>query len=991
MHKRNSKAVIASMIAAAMTASAVISTAAPMQVSANEILGESTFDYKILPWHLVEASPARQDIAIVDGALFIEIIIPEGAEKSKWDLKLEHNKLSFEEGKTYEISFDVKTNRAGMELSSHIGEIGGDYEQYFVLDGHTGDMHQGPHMGGMWGQVVKLDAEWQTFSGTFKPTRDLENVQWVFEYAQDYNGYGGNAQRGDELWFDNISINCIDGSDAIADYPLGYVNRDNSGLKNNFISVNQLGYFPNRTKIATLGDNTGDPFSYASKINLTGSYQFEIVDTASGKVVYTGKTGETTFDHDSMDNICKIDFTDFSTPGTYYIRIKGKEWRSFPFRIADNLYQEEGHNLLTDAVNYFYQNRAGVDIEADYISSGEKSELAHVGGHKSEKATVQTKWQNEYLAKEEALETYASSEIEVSGGWYSAFNHAKQMVEGGYAVWMLQNMYERNQMEFKNKDIFDDNSGTVLNPETDNNIPDILDECKYELDFMEKMKVTEDEPTCGKYAGLYYHKVQDQKPTGLAIKPWDYDHEWGTVRIVKPPTFAATLNYAACAAQAARLWMKYDSDYAEKLMQSAKDAYQAFRYNYYEAAPDEENDRVSLYAPKYQARGGDPFGDHEVRDDAYWAACELYISAKEMEDESADEYLGYLSDYQNAFEVTDHITGGENSNGNGTYTMLNWGNTTAAGTLSLALHGRLLTADQREKLEKSILAVADKYVETTENQGYGIPYLYDGPAYSDYSGFPDIIITGYEYGSNGMVANNMIAMAYAYDLSHKTKYLNGVLSGMNYLLGNNPLSFSFITGYGSYHEQNPTHRYWAKEMDDKLPSAPDGVLCSGPNVGLQDPYVRMGGFVRGKEDNPSQRCFMDSVEAWSVNEAGLQWNAPLAWLAAFLQDCEPLPASDPKITQPENGTTTTQKDTAGTLWGDSTCDGAIDVADAVLLARYLVQDQEASITDQGLTNANVIKGTLNQEDLSAILLYIARYIKAEQFPLDKLPDVSRKS
>ena len=63
------------------------------------------------------------------------------------------------------------------------------------------------------------------------------------------------------------------------------------------------------------------------------------------------------------------------------------------------------------------------------------------------------------------------------------------------------------------------------------------------------MKVDASEPTWGKVAaGMYYHKLHDHKWTGLATKPWDYAEEWGTVRIVKPPTFAATLNYAACAA-----------------------------------------------------------------------------------------------------------------------------------------------------------------------------------------------------------------------------------------------------------------------------------------------------------------------------------------------------------------------------------------------------------------------------------------------------------
>jgi endoglucanase len=31
-------------------------------------------------------------------------------------------------------------------------------------------------------------------------------------------------------------------------------------------------------------------------------------------------------------------------------------------------------------------------------------------------------------------------------------------------------------------------------------------------------------------------------------------------------------------------------------------------------------------------------------------------------------------------------------------------------------------------------------------------------------------------------------------------------------------------------------------------------------------------------------CFVDNIEAWSVNEIAINWNAPLAWVAAFLDE-----------------------------------------------------------------------------------------------------------
>ena len=35
---------------------------------------------------------------------------------------------------------------------------------------------------------------------------------------------------------------------------------------------------------------------------------------------------------------------------------------------------------------------------------------------------------------------------------------------------------------------------------------------------------------------------------------------------------------------------------------------------------------------------------------------------------------------------------------------------------------------------------------------------------------------------------------------------------------------------------------------------------------------------------PAQKCFADNIEAWSVNEITINWNAPLAWVAAYLDE-----------------------------------------------------------------------------------------------------------
>ena len=57
-------------------------------------------------------------------------------------------------------------------------------------------------------------------------------------------------------------------------------------------------------------------------------------------------------------------------------------------------------------------------------------------------------------------------------------------------------------------------------------------------------------------------------------------------------------------------------------------------------------------------------------------------------------------------------------------------------------------------------------------------------------------------------------------------------------------------------------------------------MCGGPNSGMQDPWVQGSGWKKGKI--APQKCYLDHIEAWSVNECTINWNASLAWLTGFI-------------------------------------------------------------------------------------------------------------
>ena len=89
--------------------------------------------------------------------------------------------------------------------------------------------------------------------------------------------------------------------------------------------------------------------------------------------------------------------------------------------------------------------------------------------------------------------------------------------------------------------------------------------------------------------------------------------------------------------------------------------------------------------------------------------------------------------------------------------------------------------------------------------------------------------------------------------------------------------------------------------------------------------------------------------------------------------------TEPVTTTTEPVTTTTESVAteaaapAQTVRGDTNCDGSADIADAVLMLRYCVEDRSAVITDQGMRNADCdLDGTLTSDDISLLLRVIAR-------------------
>lgn len=567
------------------------------------------------------------------------------------------------------------------------------------------------------------------------------------------------------------------------------------------VRVNQVGYFAYGPKHATVENDAAESLTWRL--------------VRDGKAVAEGRTEPFGFDPDSGQRVHVIDFSAFHETGDAYHLEVGRGV-SPDFALADRPYSR----LKVDAVRYFFHNRSGMAIEMPYAG---ETRWARPAGHAG-----------------------SDGELGVAGGWYDAGDHGKYVVNAGISVWTLLNLYETSDAESPGWIGDTESLGSGI-PESGNGVSDLLDEVRWELEFMLRMQVPPGEANEGEAdAGMVRHKIHDEEWTPLPIAP--HEAERTTKRVLHPVSTAATLNLAASAAQAARVWREIDADFATRCREAAERAW-----------------RAALDHPAVFARwsrgdgGGGAYADDDVSDEFFWAATELWITTGKSEYFRAMKASPFWS------EMTESMRG--------LPTAMTWNQVDALGTLSLLAAGQPAGAQLSESdlgvQRAKLVRAADRFLKLAETQGYGVPFASDGEG-------------GYPWGSNSFVLNNLLILGAARSETGDLRYLYGMVEGMDYLLGRNPLGRSYVTGYGANPVRNPHHRFWAHQADPSFPEPPPGAVSGGPNSRMQDAYIRRLQGEGGLEGCAPQTCFVDHFEAYSVNEVAINWNAPLVWVAAYL-------------------------------------------------------------------------------------------------------------
>lgn len=546
--------------------------------------------------------------------------------------------------------------------------------------------------------------------------------------------------------------------------------------------LNQIGFYPDGPKLIITPE--------------TEATSFVIKRASDGTEVYSGNLISGGMHSPSNETVKIADFTDLDLAGLYTLEIVGGE-ASYQFGISDNIFED-----VTDGIiKALYFNRASMELEEEFAG-----QWARPAGHPDEVVRVHS--------SAATAERPEGTIISSPGGWYDAGDYNKYIVPIAMSI---------NQMLFAYENFPEYFAEQNLNiPESSNEIPDILDEALFALRWVITMQDLD---------GGVYHKLTTANFSG-AVMP----HQATAHRFVVQKTSAATFDFAAVMAQAARVYQPFVPDFADSALEAAKAAWQWGLQN-----PAIFYDQSATSNPAINTGA---YGDGNTSDEQFWAASELFITTGE---DSLYDKSGWSTNVGNP----------------------GWNDVRALGLYSLVHHRKNLassvlqdTSAMKQKLTDSF----SWYVNDAQNSPYrSVAGQYDWQYY---------------WGSNGGAGNLGMAMVLLYKMNGQETYYNAAVHVADYILGRNPVGYSYITGFG---DQPPMFIHHRQSQADGIEEPVPGWVAGGPNPNNQDQDC---GSQNYNSTLPAL-SYLDDWCSYSTNEITTYWNSPFIFLFSGLEHLTP--------------------------------------------------------------------------------------------------------
>jgi len=395
------------------------------------------------------------------------------------------------------------------------------------------------------------------------------------------------------------------------------------------IRINQVGYYPTANKIAV--------------VVFTKASTFEVVSVPENVVEFTGNLSSQLFWKDAMDSVKRADFSTLTKVGTYKIRIP-EFGESYPFEISNTVLRKPAYASLK---SYYYQ-RSSYELTEPFAGLWKRP-----AGHLDTKCILHSS-------------TGKSGKISSPGGWYDAGDYGKYVINAGISVASMLSFYENFNTFFAD--------GTIHIPESGNGKNDLLDEVKFELDWLKTMQDID--------GGVFF------KLTTLSFPGMIMPHKDIADRYVIGKTTASALDFAAMMAMAGRIYKDYDADYASDCVTRAENAWVWAKAN------------PAIYFKNPADVSTGEYGDSNVSDEFIWAAAELYITTQKT------EFKTYLEGKSSSLNYTK---------------APGWPSVQPLASLSLATQANGLSESLQTTIKKSIISTSDGWLAQINSSPCRIP------------------------------------------------------------------------------------------------------------------------------------------------------------------------------------------------------------------------------------------------------------------------------
>lgn len=310
-----------------------------------------------------------------------------------------------------------------------------------------------------------------------------------------------------------------------------------SANANEWVRINQLGYLPSSVKVAVMMSEDNAQIK-----------EFELVDSKTKKTVARLKSVTPTGKYGKMESTYRLDFSGFEKPGEYYIKAGKAVSPTFP--INTSVYDGTADFVL----NYMRQQRCGYN---PFLKANCHQHDAFIEYHP----------------------TKTGQKLDVRGGWHDAGDYLQYTTTSANAMYQMMLAYEANPESFG--DAYD-----AMGNRKSNGIPDIIDEIKWGLDWLDRMNPA---------PGELYNQIADDRDHASFRLPTqdkvDYGYGPGTGRPVyfcsgEPQQRGKFMNatkgvastagkFASCFALGSKILADFYPEFAEKIGNKADAAFQA--------------------------------------------------------------------------------------------------------------------------------------------------------------------------------------------------------------------------------------------------------------------------------------------------------------------------------------------------------------------------------------------------------------------------------